>query len=788
MNRASKRPTIENQDDVSVKDEIAMIERAKRKAKEEKSLPAFPLEYSSPFSLIMAAHIQRKNWGDRLLLSEKPSGESDENYLIRNTFVGQEATFSSTPLDQLAPISLQEMKVRQSHKGKYLLCRIIAPPFRIVAISLVVEDTRGWAQILSIYNYPGTYSARGPELDAIFPLDSVIAIREPYPKMALAAAHSHIRIDSPTDIIFLEPGNQLLANVRWSTGTRPLPVLTKTANEWKAMGDQHFRSKEYYGATKCYSFALLRNPSLLAVRLNRSLTYLRLKWNSYAIEDAEFVLSKNPLSTVDRSKALYRCAQGAYGNGEYLTARKLYEECLVVDPALQEAAAGISKCNTRIQEQESGTYDWYTIFETGKRDGTCGDVSDFVGPVERASMKHRGGGRGIRATRKIDTGELLVVSKPFASASLRSFSSEGHFFSMNFINNSMGDEHRYVVIQRTIERMLSNPHDANSLLELYGGPQYPTTASSTKKSKIPLSTPLDLDSTRVQAICTLNVFGKHSSRGDILSKTQDSTTALYTFPSYFNHSCMPNGAREMIGDLMYIRAVRSVEAGEEVTLTYHGHESSYEDRSKVLTQWFPHCDCILCEHDRANGESNRKEREAILQKANGAKIGVKELRLHSKHIEATYTGSYGPYRPAVSRVYQILASKLQDEGLRTRIGKKNMQRGRLLFTEAIQAGFCALESLGMRIIDKRVDGIPVDHNLDLPISRDFLPYNVDTCMNLMFAIIGAFEQKEEFGATEMWMRAAIWRKIHSLLHQRFIDSFRLQSTTHGRVAGSSSLN
>jgi tetratricopeptide (TPR) repeat protein len=284
----------------------------------------------------------------------------------------------------------------------------------MVCTAVGVEDPAGWAQLVSLYNYPGAYSADGPELDTLFPLNSVIAIREPCLKMALAASHSHIRVDSPTDLVLLEPGSPLLKNVRWTTGERPLPVHTKTANEWKGVGDKHFRAQEFYGAIAGYSFALQRDPSLISVRLNRSLANLRVGRNTQAVEDARSVLTDEQLPSVDRIKALYRCAQAMYAEGKYAAAKKWYSKCISIDPTLADALNGIQRSDYRIKEQTSGVYDWHALFEQDMKSPSMKvDVAEFQGPIEKRSMSNRGGGRGIVASRTIMPGELLVRRRLF---------------------------------------------------------------------------------------------------------------------------------------------------------------------------------------------------------------------------------------------------------------------------------------------------------------------------------------------------------------------------------------
>jgi tetratricopeptide (TPR) repeat protein len=138
------------------------------------------------------------------------------------------------------------------------------------------------------------------------------------------------------------------------------------------------------------------------------LAHLRLGNFAAAFRDAQIALESPKMTQDERVKALYRSAQAEYGQGHYENAKILHQKCLDISPELKDAQFGILNSERRIQEQSTGTYDWARIFvEIGLESWKC-DVSEFVGPVEITAMEHRGGGRGIRATRDIKPGELLV--------------------------------------------------------------------------------------------------------------------------------------------------------------------------------------------------------------------------------------------------------------------------------------------------------------------------------------------------------------------------------------------
>jgi hypothetical protein len=76
---------------------MSSLTAAKQKAATERQLPALPAQYTNPMQLMMQLFIQRKSWDEHL------ADKSKSELQIRQTFLGQEAYFSSTPLDKLNP-------------------------------------------------------------------------------------------------------------------------------------------------------------------------------------------------------------------------------------------------------------------------------------------------------------------------------------------------------------------------------------------------------------------------------------------------------------------------------------------------------------------------------------------------------------------------------------------------------------------------------------------------------------------------------------------------------------
>jgi hypothetical protein len=78
-------------------DLLSEIIDAKQKAAAERLLPTLPAQYLDPMQLTMQLFMQRRSWDEQL------ADKSKINVQIRQTYLGQETHYSSTPLDKLKP-------------------------------------------------------------------------------------------------------------------------------------------------------------------------------------------------------------------------------------------------------------------------------------------------------------------------------------------------------------------------------------------------------------------------------------------------------------------------------------------------------------------------------------------------------------------------------------------------------------------------------------------------------------------------------------------------------------
>jgi SET and MYND domain-containing protein len=72
--------------------------------------------------------------------------------------------------------------------------------------------------------------------------------------------------------------------------------------------------------------------------------------------------------------------------------------------------------------------------------------------------------------------------------------------------------------------------------------------------------------------------------------------AVYHELSMFNHSCQPNCVLSFVGSTICIKTIRSIEKGEELTISYIDVAEPRETRRKTLRErYFFTCQCPLCQ-------------------------------------------------------------------------------------------------------------------------------------------------------------------------------------------------
>ncbi|THV03045.1 SET domain-containing protein [Dendrothele bispora CBS 962.96] len=629
--------------------------------------------------------------------------------MMPQTYIGSPKNSSSVPLEELSRVSISEMMLRKVHKGKFLLCRSVAPMIRVVGSQTVVEDPDGAITDLAIYNFPTTGPGSSSEsINKLFPIGTIMAVREPLLKLGTQGGDPLIRVDSISDIVFLDQNDSVCFGIKWSfpLNSSPSPA---SAEKLKIVGNNHFARGEWLLAVFAYSKGLRLDKDAYLLRSNRAETYLRLSYYSAALLDAQAVLSNDVVDSKSRWKAQCRAGKALYFQGEYAAARSMFQEAMMF-PEDEDSKTWIKRIDKREEESNLGRYDWRNIYTESLKSPHIQHIADFRGPIEVKPLTGRGGGRGVVATADIGVGQLLVVEKPFGSMFPSDLPSGERLGSFNLITKTVDSTCHTVLISKVMERLWGNPECHSAVFNLFAGPEHPTPSSPKTPSfpdsgiQFPFRSAVDIDASHLEAVVSYNAFSPQplvalETKKMEKTKSLETPSALYLFSSLFNHSCLPNAQWTCFGNIMVIRAIKPISTGEEIYISYSQGPGSIEERQKVLQKHFlSGCSCSLCTDDRADGAANCQRREDL-----GGKLyevsSIAESRRLLRQMESTYKSTRSDLRPemfpAKHRLAEVIRAELKSSY--SRLPKSTLQSR---VKEAVAFDIDALRNAGVTIEDQ----------------------------------------------------------------------------------------
>ncbi|KAK5741635.1 hypothetical protein LTR17_003841 [Elasticomyces elasticus] len=546
-----------------------------------------------------------------------------EAFSARYMFITQVYPPSILPAGQLEPMHISDLRLETRHEGQVLLLRTIGHPLSGLAIKNAVEDDCGNVDILAVYNI---HKSVPPE--SLMSKGAVVAIKEPLYE-EISVGKYQIRVDHPSDLV-------LLSGVE---GYVPVPFRSATtersAVDLNADGNAASAKKDLHAAIKLYSEAMQVCPdqdrSLRAkLRCNRSKTNSLLGRFEPALSDAEAAISdcrllvSDPMatpgttSTID-STSYFRGACAAYGLRDFAYAKTLLQEAQRCRPGNKIVKRELERTEQRIQEEQTGDYDFNAMSNATSLECSRLDFADFTRLCE---VRDAGGhGRGLFATTKLGVGSLVLCEKAFAAA----FASEGG--EETTVVYDLKSEKAIAVgqdvsiVNVVMEKLSHNPRQAACFQALHDAGYEPKLPPSSIDGNIVI------DSFRTTTIATTNRFGlpsvRSSEKYEYPSKhgvshqhNEDSTlasSAVWIVASRINHACDGNVIRAFMGDMIIFRATREIQAGEETLTQYCGHQvDSVATQALTKKMWGFECDCAICQADAGTSQAMRTKREALV--------------------------------------------------------------------------------------------------------------------------------------------------------------------------------
>ena len=572
------------------------------------------------------------------------AGQDGQDSKVPALAVGQPYPPCILSAQNLEPMTLVDLKMETHHRGRRLTVKRAAP--------VVPQTARAWTMVQDM---------EGEEIERLelclhksrhgedlLTSASTLVIKEPYFTLT-DDGEATLRVDHPSDIIIfrkeIADGKPVLAN-GVNGDADDVAALEKKAKTCKDKGNAALSKPDLPLAHAQYTEGLkfARREAVLAtspnlardLHRNRAHVNLLLQQLDEAKTDAKSALigEEDQQSKELDSKAYFRAGHAAYNLGDFEDAKDLFEKRLKLTPDSKEAKALLRRAQRRLQEQQTGEYDFRKMKAGLSKARPRVEAASFIGNTIVKDSPGRG--RGLFATRDIPTGEVIMCEKSFCVV-------WGHESeALTAMTYDVRDDRIRVspvgLGASIVQKLLSNPSQIDKVMGLYGDYQGDgKNVSETEDGAV-------VDTFRVHDIMSRNAFGPGAQYGE--EGARNASTGLWIWAAHTNHSCVPNFKKEFVGDLILLRALRPIAAGEELLHSYD-ETPDYELRQKALmTTWGFECDCALCAVEGADDPDVQKKRRSLAEEAdafvrsehwaNPKRLTVAKAQRLAKAIDGTY--------------------------------------------------------------------------------------------------------------------------------------------------------
>lgn len=269
-----------------------------------------------------------------------------------------------------------------------------------------------------MFNYPGTHLAPGSVLDTIFPKGVLLVIRQPTVVFSPHLQKTTIRVDSPSDIVFVRSTDKILIGVTWKSPLHACGPQFRSAEQWKKLGKEYRASGHSFAAAVAFTNGLAQDPEDHQLRADRAGAFFDLEYHSAVLADAKKLLVAGDIGEPGAFVARSYAAHAESGLCNFEAARTLFKECLATSHQFPEEkiAGWINSCDGLLLHQD-GRQHWPTVFADSRNPDYA--MGEWVGPIKVVPMPHRGGGRGVVTTKEVQKGDYLVSLATSMSPSLR---------------------------------------------------------------------------------------------------------------------------------------------------------------------------------------------------------------------------------------------------------------------------------------------------------------------------------------------------------------------------------
>jgi len=410
-----------------------------------------------------------------------------------------------------------------------------------------------------------------------------------------------------------------------------------SSDELRRKGNNFFVAKDYFGSIYWYMKALDHaDDDLQAAKILCNLSAACFELDRF--EEAEKYAFRALLKDKDYVKARYRQGRALLWLQRPQDAINVLKPCKD-DLRIHEL---LTTCNIALEEKK-GTFNIKSMISEVRDVNSCNFSkpfpfhADFQSPKVAVGTSLDGKAyRGCKALSTIEEGELLLASRAFTYAYRLQFKDAPNSF--DFGRNQCIEASSIAIIGMTESKLRNNPDWGEDLYSLSDGMDMEWDETNSVNLQ------------RIMGIILANSFGGELITGDLnirhaaelydlhrpltgeewakeqqlADETRKACCGLWLKESMFNHSCTPNCDSFFVGPHMLTYAVKRIEAGEELCISYCSFDTSFAEREEIFASWNARgkgfiCQCDYCTMLRSNSELQQMHMLAATAFKNAAK-------------------------------------------------------------------------------------------------------------------------------------------------------------------------
>ncbi|RDX62857.1 Set5, partial [Mucuna pruriens] len=416
-----------------------------------------------------------------------------------------------------------------------------------------------------------------------------------------------------------------------------------------------FLREEWIASIEAYSHFITlctqthkHRRSLCIALCNRAEARFKLKDFRCALQDCDHALDLD----ASHSKTLFCKGKILLCLNRYSAALHCFRTASL-DGNAESVIGYLERCKSLELLSRTGCLDLSDWVLNGFR-GKVPELAEHVGAVE--IKKSEISGRGLFATKNIDSGSLILVTKAIAmerSIILGGVQDLCEEAQLAMWKNFVGKVSEFVgkcPRTRGLVRLLSCGENEDELEVPDVGLFRPEGEGLEKDEVEEVGDGVDM--VELVSVLDVNSLTEDAVCANVLRRGNDCYgVGLWLLPSFINHSCCPNARRLHVGDYLVVHASKDLKAGEEVTFAYLDPLCGLSKRKEMSVNWGIHCKCKRC---RFEGEVFGKQevREIEIGLERGMDVGgvvykleeqMKRLKVRGKekgYLRASFWGAY----------------------------------------------------------------------------------------------------------------------------------------------------